>query len=150
MIFGIVERQRDRRKILALILSIKLCYVENVKILLSCSVKTKEYIENFGDLQNVEIIYLLSSPENDMTSLDKFYNLIYLGVMKYGECLFIDTTLIMTNKIVINEEIKNQGIGIVKFSSIGSHIEKHVELLKYSSHLLYVSKMAHVDKLKSI
>ena len=80
MIFGIVERQRDRRKILALILSIKLCYVENVKILLSCSVKTKEYIENFGDLQNVEIIYLLSSPENDMTSLDKFYNL-YIWVL---------------------------------------------------------------------
>merc|ERR1711963_519931 len=54
----------------------------------------------------------------------------------------------MTNKIVINEEIKNQGIGIVKFSSIGSHIEKHVELLKYSSHLLYVSKMEYVDKIK--
>ena len=46
MIFGIVERQRDRRKILALILSIKLCYKEKVKILLSCSIKTKEYIEN--------------------------------------------------------------------------------------------------------
>ena len=133
MIFGIVERQRDRRKILALILSIKLCYKEKVKILLSCSIKTKEYIENFADLQNIEIIYLLSSPDNNMSSLDKFYNLVYLGVMKYGECLFIDTTLIMTNKIIINEEIKNQGIGIVKFSSVGSHIEEHVELLKYSS-----------------
>ena len=148
MIFGIVERQRDRRKILALILSIKLCYKEKVKILLSCSIKTKEYIENFADLQNIEIIYLLSSPDNNMSSLDKFYNLVYLGVMKYGECLFIDTTLIMTNKIIINEEIKNQGIGIVKFSSVGSHIEEHVELLKYSSHLLYVSKMEHVLKIK--
>ncbi len=148
MIFGIVERQRDRRKILALILSIKLCYEEKVKILLSCSIKTKEYIENFADLQNIEIIYLLSSPDNNMSSLDKFYNLIYLGVMKYGECLFIDTTLIMTNKIIINEEIKNQGIGIVKFCSVGSHIEEHVELLKYSSHLLYVSKMEHVLKIK--
>ena len=45
MIFGIVERENDRRKILALILSIKLCYNEKVKIVLSCSKETKNYIE---------------------------------------------------------------------------------------------------------
>ena len=57
MIFGIVERQRDRRKILALILSIKLCYKEKVKILLS---------KNYGDKKlrkySISKIKLLHNP----------------------------------------------------------------------------------------
>ena len=148
MIFGIVERENDRRKILSLILSIKLCYNEEVKIVLSCSKETKNYIEKFGKLENIEIIYLLFSIDNDMHVLDKFHNLLYLSVSKYGECLFIDTSLIMTKKITVSEEIKEQGIGIIKTVAIGSHNPKLARKLKYSSQVMYVNNLEVVSKIK--
>tara|TARA_B100000989_G_scaffold43052_1_gene27434 strand:+ start:3806 stop:5479 length:1674 start_codon:yes stop_codon:yes gene_type:complete len=150
MIFGIIERQNDRRKILSLILSIKLCYSEKIKILLSCSVETKKYIENFGSLDNVEMIYLLFSKDNTMHVLDKFHNLLYLAVSKYDECLFIDTSLIVTKKITISNEIKEQGVGIIKMVSVGSHIPSSARKMKYSSQVLYVNKLEVITKIKEL
>ena len=125
MIFGIVERGNDRKNILGLLLSINLHYLpeDNTVCFLSCCRNTKKYIEDFPfEFNNIDIVYFLFAEGNEMKGMDKFFNIMYASITKYGECCFIDTNLLMMEKFVVNDSIKKKGIGIVKYKAIRTHI----------------------------
>ena len=101
MIFGVVERGNDRKNILGLLLSINLHYSpdDNTVCFLSCSPDTKKYIEEFPfEYKNIELVYFLFAEDNEMKGMDKFFNIMYASIRKYGECCFLDTNLLMMEK----------------------------------------------------
>ena len=43
-----------------------------------------------------------------MKGMDKFFNIMYAAIGKYGECCFIDTNLLMMDKFIVNDKIKEK------------------------------------------
>jgi len=151
MIFGIVERGNDRKNILGLLLSINLHYIPDEKTVcfLSCSPDTKNYINSFPfNFENIEIVYFLFAKENKLKGMDKFFNIMYTAISKYGECCFIDTNLLMMEKFEINNSIKEKGIGIVKYKSIRTHVLDKQENVSYSAQILYLNNIEYIDAVK--
>lgn len=151
MIFGIVERGNDRKNILGLLLSINLHYVshENTVCFVSCCLETKKYIEEFPfEFENIKIVYFLFAKDNEMKGMDKFFNIMYAAIGKYGECCFLDTNLLMMDKFVVNDRIKEKGIGLVKYKSIRTHILDKQENVSYSAQILYLNNVEFIDAIK--
>lgn len=151
MIFGIVERGNNMKNILGLILSINLHYDigDNVVCFVSCSPKTKEFIEEFPyEIKNVKIVYFLFAEDNEMKGMEKLFNILYAAIKKYGECCFLDTHLLLMNKFTINDTIREQGIGIVKYATVRTHIREKLENYSFSAQILYVNKLEIVDRIK--
>ena len=151
MIFGIVERGNDRKNILGLLLSINLNYLpeDNIVCFLSCSPETKKYIEDFPfQMENIKIVYFLFAIDNEMKGMDKLFNILYAAIKKYGECCFIDTTLLMMSKFVVSDEIRNNGIGVVKYKSVRTHNTSKLENVSYSAQILYLNDTKYVDDIK--
>ena len=151
MIFGIVERGNDRKNILGLLLSINLHYSpeENTVCFVSCCPETKKYIEEFPfEFQNIELVYFLFAKDNEMKGMDKFFNIMYAAISKYGECCFVDTNLLMMDKFIVNDRIKEKGIGIVKYKSLRTHILDKQENVSYSAQILYLNNVDYIDAIK--
>ena len=151
MIFGIVERGNDKKNILGLLLSINLNYTpeDNTICFISCCPKTKEFIENFPfQFKNIELVYFLFAEDNDMKGMDKLFNILYASISKYGECCFIDTHLLMMDKFIVNDKIKEQGIGIVKYKTIRTHVLEKQENVSYSAQILYINDLSIVSDIK--
>ena len=151
MIFGVVERGNDRKNILGLLLSINLHYSpdDNTVCFLSCSPDTKKYIEEFPfEYKNIELVYFLFAEDNEMKGMDKFFNIMYASIRKYGECCFLDTNLLMMEKFSINDTIKELGIGIVKYKGLRTHILEKQENVSYSAQILYLNNVEYVDAIK--
>jgi len=151
MIFGIVERGNDRKNILGLLLSINLHYTpdENTVCFVSCCPDTKKYIQEFPfDFENIKIVYFLFAEDNEMKGMDKFFNIMYASIGKYGECCFLDTNLLMMDKFVVNDRIKEKGIGLVKYKSIRTHILDKQENVSYSAQILYLNNVEFIDAIK--
>ena len=151
MIFGIVERGNDRKNIIGLLLSINLNYLpeDNIVCFLSCSLETKKYIEDFPfEMENIKIVYFLFAIDNEMKGMDKLFNILYAAIKKYGECCFIDTSLLMMSKFVVSDEIKKNGIGVVKYKSIRTHNTSKLENVSYSAQILYLNDTKYVDDIK--
>ena len=151
MIFGIVERGNDRKNILGLLLSINLHYSpqENTVCFLSCCTNTKKYIEDFPfEFNNIEVVYFLFAEDNELKGMDKFFNIMYAAISKYGECCFIDTNLIMMEKFIVNDSIKDKGIGIVKYKTIRTHILHKQENVSFSAQILYLNDLKYVNSIK--
>ena len=151
MIFGIVERGNDRKNILGLLLSINLHYSpqDNTVCFLSCCPNTKKYIEDFPfEFNNIEVVYFLFAEDNELKGMDKFFNIMYAAISKYGECCFIDTNLIMMEKFIVNDSIKDKGIGIVKYKTIRTHILHKQENVSFSAQILYLNDLKYVNSIK--
>ena len=151
MIFGIVERGNDRKNILGLLLSINLNYLpeDNIVCFLSCCPETKKYIDDFPfEMENIKIVYFLFANDNEMKGMDKLFNILYAAIRKYGECCFIDTNLFMMHRFDINDEIKEKGIGVVKYKSIRTHMTSKLENVSYSAQILYLNDTKYVDDIK--
>ena len=151
MIFGIVERGNDRKNILGLLLSINLHYSpeENTVCFVSCCPETKKYIEEFPfDFENIQLVYFLFAVDNEMKGMDKFFNIMYAAIGKYGECCFLDTNILMMEKFVVNDKIKEKGIGLVKYKTIRTHILDKQENVSYSAQILYLNDVSYIDAIK--
>lgn len=151
MIFGIVERGNDRKNILGLLLSINLHYSpeENTVCFVSCCPETKKYIEEFPfEFKNIKLVYFLFAKDNEMKGMDKFFNVMYAAISKYGECCFIDTNLLMMDKFIVNDRIKEKGIGLVKYKTIRTHILDKQENVSYSAQILYLNDVNYIDAIK--
>lgn len=151
MIFGIVERGNDRKNILGLLLSINLHYSpeENTVCFVSCCPETKKYIDEFPfDFGNIQLVYFLFAVDNDMKGMDKFFNIMYAAIGKYGECCFLDTNILMMEKFVVNDKIKEKGIGLVKYKTIRTHILDKQENVSYSAQILYLNDVSYIDAIK--
>ena len=151
MIFGIVERGNDRKNILGLLLSINLHYTpdDDTVCFLSCCPDTKKYIESFPfDFNNITFVYFLFAEDNEMKGMDKFFNIMYAAIKKYGECCFLDTNLLMMEKFVVNDKIREKGIGIVKYRGIRTHMLDKQENVSYSAQILYLNQIKYVDAIK--
>ena len=152
MIFGIVERGNDRKNILGLLLSINLHYSseENTVCFVSCCPETKKYIEEFPfDFGNIQLVYFLFAVDNEMKGMDKFFNIMYAAIGKYGECCFLDTNILMMEKFVVNDKIKEKGIGLVKYKTIRTHILDKQENVSYSAQILYLNDVSYIDAIKN-
>ena len=152
MIFGIVERGNDRKNILGLLLSINLHYSpeENTVCFVSCCPETKKYIEDFPfDFKNIQLVYFLFAVDNEMKGMDKFFNIMYAAIGKYGECCFLDTNILMMEKFVVNDKIKEKGIGLVKYKTIRTHILDKQENVTYSAQILYLNDVSYIDAIKN-
>ena len=152
MIFGIVERGNDRKNILGLLLSINLHYSpeENTVCFVSCCPETKKYIEEFPfDFENIQLVYFLFAIDNEMKGMDKFFNIMYAAIGKYGECCFLDTNILMMEKFVVNDKIKEKGIGLVKYKTIRTHILDKQENVSYSAQILYLNDVSYIDAIKN-
>ena len=144
MNFCIVEEDPNYYKfMLSTLISIDFIY-ENYHILIACSEKTKKYILNFplnftgticwsilDNLDDNNIRYA----KNIVYSLKKALNI-------YNDVLYIDCRIDLLNKIIISDEIKNQGIGF-----ISRNIEYTKENLyqKYITNILFISKSTYID-----
>ena len=151
MIFGIVERGDDRRNILGLLLSINLHYTpeDNTVCFLSCCPDTKKYIEEFPfDFDNINLVYFLFADDNEMKGMDKFFNIMYAAIKKYGECCFLDTNILMMEKFIVNEKIREIGIGLIKYKGIRTHMLDKQENVSYSAQILYLNDVSYVDAIK--
>ena len=151
MIFGIVERGNDRKNILGLLLSINLHYTpdDNTVCFLSCCPDTKKYIEDFPfECKNIKLVYFLFAEDNEMKGMDKFFNIMYTAIKKYGECCFLDTNLLMMEKFVVNDTIKEIGIGLIKYKGIRTHMLDKQENVAYSAQILYLNNIDYVDAIK--
>lgn len=151
MIFGIVERGNDRKNILGLLLSINLHYTpdDNIVCFLSCCPDTKKYIESFPfEFNNITFVYFLFAEDNEMKGMDKFFNIMYAAIKKYGECCFLDTNLLMMEKFIINEKIREIGIGLVKYKGVRTHMLDKQENVGYSAQILYLNDVSYVNAIK--
>ena len=70
---------------------------------------------------------------NEMKGMDKFFNIMYTAIKKYGECCFLDTNLIMMEKFVVNDTIKEIGIGLIKYKGVRTHMLDKQENVAYSA-----------------
>ena len=116
---------------------------------MSCCPNTKKYIENFPfEFNNIEIVYFLFAEDNELKGMDKFFNIMYAAISKYGECCFIDTNLLMMEKFIVNDSIKDKGIGIVKYKTIRTHILHKQENVSFSAQILYLNDLKYVNSIK--
>jgi len=151
MIFGIVERGKDKKNILGLLLSINLHYKPEDEVIcfLSCCPDTKKYIEEFPfDFVNLKLVYFLFAEDNEMKGMDKFFNIMYTAIKKYGECCFLDTNILMMEKFVVNEKIREIGIGLIKYKGVRTHMLDKIENVSYSAQILYLNDVEYVDAIK--
>ena len=85
-----------------------------------------------------------------MKGMDKFFNIMYAAIKKYGECCFLDTNLLMMEKFVVNDKIKEIGIGLVKYKGIRTHMLDKQENVGYSAQILYLNDVSYIDAIKKI
>ena len=112
--------------------------------------ETKKYIEEFPfDFGNIQLVYFLFAVDNEMKGMDKFFNIMYAAIGKYGECCFLDTNILMMEKFVVNDKIKEKGIGLVKYKTIRTHILDKQENVSYSAQILYLNDVSYIDAIKN-
>jgi len=139
----IEEEDTHNKLLLATLISIDFLY-KNYNVLIACSEKTKKYILNFP-LKYIGNINWLILDDLDDNNIRYSKNLILAmkhAINLFGDALYIDCRINIINKININEDIKNQGIGFIS-RSVG-YMESNIEQ-KYITNLLYIKDIKYIN-----
>ena len=135
--------------ILTLILSIQL-YDPQARIILCVSEDVKEYICEFPLNISCELEYYDVEIINGKVSTFYYnmYHCLTYAVKKYGECLLINESALMVNKIQISDEIKQQGYAFLKRYFVGHDAKTNMHT--YSFNLLYLNNVTFLENLKEL
>lgn len=141
------ESLYDKQHILGLLLSIEL-YDKNSTCIVCCDEEIKKYIELFPKTIELNLDFGIKPVNNNFMTLEyvkNIFNSLKYCINNYKECVFINKELIMTNSLIISDQIKSQGIGFIKKTI--NVIDKEKEFQRYSIGLLYIKDIEYVNRL---
>ena len=141
------ETRYDKQHILGLLLSIEL-YDKNSTCVICCDEEIKKYIELFPKTIELNLDFGIKPVNDNFMALDyikNIFNSLKYCVDNYQECVFINKELIMTNPLIISDQIKSQGIGFIKKTI--NVIDKEKEFQRYSIGLLYIKDIEYINLL---
>lgn len=141
------ESLYDKQHILGLILSIEL-YDKNSTCVVCCNEEIKNYIELFPKTIELNLDFGIKPVNNNFMALEyikNIFNSLKYCINNYKECVFINKELIMTNPLIIPDQIKTQGIGFIKKTI--NVIDKEKEFQRYSISLLYIKDIEYINLL---
>ena len=141
------ESLYDKQHILGLILSIEL-YDKNSTCVVCCDEEIKNYIELFPKTIELNLDFEIKPVNNNFMALEyikNIFNSLKYCVNNYKECVFVNKELIMTNPLIISDQIKSQGIGFIKKTI--NVIDKEKEFQRYSISLLYIKDIEYINLL---
>ena len=139
----IEEEDNHNKFLLATLISIDFLY-KNYNVLIACCEKTKDYILNFPLKYNGNINWLILDDLDD-NNIRYSKNLLVAmtkAIELFGEALYIDCRINIINKILISDDIKNQGIGYIS-RSVG-YMETNIEQ-KYITNILYINDIKYIN-----
>jgi hypothetical protein len=141
------ESLYDKQHILGLLLSIEL-YDKNSTCVVCCDEEIKKYIELFPKTIELNLDFGIKPVNNNFMTLEyikNIFNSLKYCINNYKECVFINKELIMTNPLIISDQIKSQGIGFIKKTI--NVIDKEKEFQRYSIGLLYIKDIECINRL---
>lgn len=141
------ESLYDKQHILGLLLSVEL-YDKNSTCVVCCDEEIKNYIELFPKTIELNLDFGIKPVNNNFMTLEyikNVFNSLKYCINNYKECVFINKELIMTNPLIISDQIKSQGIGFIKKNI--NVIDKEKEFQRYSIGLLYIKDIEYVNRL---
>jgi len=141
------ESHYDKQHILGLLLSIEL-YDKNSTCVVCCDEEIKNYIELFPKTIELNLDFGIKPVNNNFMALEyikNIFNSLKYCINNYKECVFINKDLIMTNPLIISDQIKLQGVGFIKKTI--NVIDKEKEFQRYSIGLLYIKDIEYVNRL---
>lgn len=139
----IQEVKDDWQHLLGLLLSMELYNSSFTTCHIYCDENTKNKLESFPKLFTFNIKYniIIDHKISNVSYMKLFINSIKNVVENYGECLFINSNLIMLNSFTISEKIKTNGIGFIKKEFECTDEMNHT---KYLFELLYINNIEHI------
>ena len=141
--FCIVEERNNKEQILGLLLSLEV-KMPSINCVISCREETKQFINNFPkklDLKLDFIPYIRRFDEFDCIAyIQNILNSIKYGINKYGEVVYVTHTLIMVNKIIIDNNIREQGFGYIKKEDCDSDPEK--KYMDFNFEIIYLRELS--------
>lgn len=141
------ESLYDKQHILGLLLSIEL-YEKNATCVVCCDEEIKNYIELFPKTIELNLDFGIKPVNNNFMTLEYIkntFNSLKYCINNYEECVLINKELIMTNPLIISDQIKSQGIGFIKKTI--NVIDKEKEFQRYSIGLLYIKDIEYVNRI---
>lgn len=141
------ESLYDKQHILGLLLSIEL-YDKNSTCVVCCDDEIKKYIELFPKTIELNLDFGIKPVSNNFMTLEyikNIFNSLKYCIDNYKECVFINKELIMTNPLIISDQIKSQGIGFINKTI--NVIDKEKEFQRYSIGLLYIKDIEYVNRI---
>lgn len=141
------ETRYDKQHILGLLLSIEL-YDKNSTCVICCDEEIKKYIELFPKTIKLNLDFGIKPVNDNFMALDyikNIFNSLKYCINNYKECVFINKELIMTNPLIISDQIKSQGIGFIKKTI--NVIDKEKEFQRYSISMLYINDIEYINLL---
>lgn len=141
------ESLYDKQHILGLLLSIEL-YDKNSTCVVCCDNEIKKYIELFPKTIELNLDFGIKPVNNNFMTLEyikNIFNSLKYCIDNYKECVFVNKELIMTNPLIISDQIKSQGIGFINKTI--NVIDKEREFQRYSIGLLYIKDIEYVNRI---
>ena len=141
------ESLYDKQHILGLLLSIEL-YDKNSTCVVCCDEEIKKYIELFPKTIELNLDFGIKPVNNNFMTLEyikNIFNSLKYCINNYKECVFINKDLIMTNPLIIPDQIKLQGLGFIKKTI--NVIDKEKEFQRYYIGLLYIKDIEYINRL---
>ena len=145
--YCLVETNANRKETL---LSSLLCINMNDKgsnVVLSCSDKTKNYIKNMPFKYRLKIEFIENKIDDIIYEIETIIKTMYYTLDKYGHFIYFSQFMYLIRKVIIPEEIKKQGFGILK-KIFNSH-DKENNKKRYTMELMYCCKKSILDDIKS-
>lgn len=147
--FSIVEEVENKSQILSLLLGIN-TIMPNSNCVITCCENTKKYINNCPINLDINLYFLdISKKTNRIDYISYIKNLISnltYSINNFEDVIHLNQSLIMINKIKINDDIKNQGFAFVKKKTHPKNLKEY----NFDFNILYLNNIAHLNKVETL
>lgn len=146
----IQENNLTDRRLLCALITLNTIEKGNTNCIIVCKKKTKEFINSFPISMKLKLHFIITSKKK-FQFIDIYRYILKTlnyGIKRFGDCIFIRDSLIMTHKLNISPEIKNQGYAFHK-RIFNSH-DKENDKCRYNSEVLYVNNPEFITQIESL
>ncbi len=135
----IVEENDNKELILGLLLSLEI-NMPNLNCVISCKDETREFIEKYPKRMELNLDFINHIRRHEefdcIAYVQNILNSLSYSIKTYGEVLYVSHTIFMVNKLVISDEIKEQGFGFIK--KCDTHCDDDKKYLDYNFDIIYL------------